>query len=96
MKFECAECGAIFDAEERATIKECVGEFWGAPAYEYWNACPYCKSTEIMEYEACPCCDNCKHLYTEYGCDLCDIHGNTLENQEEECCDDYEPFIETY
>ncbi len=86
------ECGRIFDIDEARTVRECVGEFWGAPAYERWLACPRCKSTDIEEYTLPPCCENCVHIYTEYGCDLCSVHGITLENSETEYCEDYEEY----
>lgn len=90
MLFKCEKCGRISHEDFIIHIKEYMGECFGFPAYETWCACPFCKSTDILEYEAHPCCDNCKHLYTEYGCDFCYIHDIPLENQEEECCDDYE------
>lgn len=46
---KCNDCGRKFD--EPATYSECVGEFWGTPAYENWAICPYCKSDEIEEYD---------------------------------------------
>ena len=35
-----------------------------------------------------PCCHNCGNCYTEYGWDLCKVHGNTLEIMSD-CCDDW-------
>lgn len=48
---KCCNCGAIFPVEDVARIEECVGEFWGAPAFEHWDACPVCKDTDIEDYE---------------------------------------------
>lgn len=45
--FKCEDCGATF--EEVSTYQECVGEYWGAPAYETFGCCPRCKSTEFEE-----------------------------------------------
>ena len=49
--YRCLDCGNIFKAEDAEEIQECVGEFWGMPAYEHWAACPSCKSTELEDYE---------------------------------------------
>lgn len=46
-KYKCYECGAEFD--EPATYRECMGEFWGTPAYEEFDCCPVCKSDDIEE-----------------------------------------------
>lgn len=40
VKYICLECGEIF--EEPDTYTECVGEYWGQPAYEDFADCPYC------------------------------------------------------
>lgn len=45
--WKCHECGEEFD--EPKYYQECVGEFWGAPAYETWVICPHCKSEDIEE-----------------------------------------------
>ena len=49
--YRCLDCGAIFKVEDSLTVEECVGEFWGQPAYERWAACPHCKSTDLEEYK---------------------------------------------
>lgn len=41
-RFSCDYCGATFD--EPVTIRECIGEYWGVPAYETYTACPCCHS----------------------------------------------------
>lgn len=48
----CIDCGKTFEDNETITVQENVGEFWGTPAYETYEACPYCKSTEIEDEEA--------------------------------------------
>lgn len=45
--WKCEDCGKTF--EDPRYYDECVGEYWGAPAYETWAICPYCESTEIEE-----------------------------------------------
>lgn len=50
-RYKCESCGREFDGDEMATVQEHVGDFWGAPAYESWGACPDCKSTDIYELE---------------------------------------------
>lgn len=51
MRYKCESCGHEFEEDEMITVQECVGEFWGVPAYESWGACPRCKSTDIYEVE---------------------------------------------
>lgn len=53
--YRCLDCGNIFKAEDARIVEECVGEFWGAPAYERWDACPECVSTDLEEYEPLEC-----------------------------------------
>lgn len=50
-KLKCYECGAIFNEEDAGEYQECVGEFWGAPAYQTFLCCPHCNSDEIEDYE---------------------------------------------
>ena len=47
MKYKCDDCGEIFDEENCGTRHECVGEFWGAPAYKDFMVCPNCDSEYI-------------------------------------------------
>ena len=49
MKYKCYDCGEIFDEEDADVRSECVGEFWGAPAYMDYNVCPRCGSQDIEE-----------------------------------------------
>ena len=51
MLYKCDDCGCITLDEDLIRIKEYMGECFGFPAYETWDACPNCKSTEIYEYE---------------------------------------------
>lgn len=46
--FRCNYCGKFFD--EPDSYKECMGEFWGAPAYEEFSCCPYCKDTNFEKF----------------------------------------------
>ena len=41
---KCDDCGNTFEAEDLDYYTECVGEFWGSPAYETFYVCPYCGS----------------------------------------------------
>lgn len=45
----CENCRRNFEEWEMATVYEFVGEHFGFPTREEWGACPYCKSTNIME-----------------------------------------------
>lgn len=47
-RYRCGNCGNEFD--EPDIIQECMGEFWGAPAYQTFEVCPYC-GEEIIEEE---------------------------------------------
>lgn len=47
--FQCNECESLF--YEPDTYRECMGEFWGMPAYEEFGCCPVCKSDNYEEVE---------------------------------------------
>jgi len=49
-KLKCCECGLVFNEGEAETRSECVGEFWGAPAYKNYNICPRCRSDFLEDY----------------------------------------------
>lgn len=49
-RLRCLDCDEIFKEEDAETVSELVGEFWGAPAYMKYNACPVCRSTDVEEY----------------------------------------------
>ena len=54
MSFYCNDCGEYFD--NPTTVKESQGEYWGAPAYEAFAACPNCNSIDIEEASRCMVC----------------------------------------
>lgn len=47
----CINCGEIFDYGDAIKRSENVGDFWGSPAYMSYDACPYCSSGELQDYE---------------------------------------------
>ena len=47
--YKCNECGEEFD--EPVSYPECVGEYWGAPAYQSFYMCPCCKSDDFEPAE---------------------------------------------
>lgn len=49
MKYNCNDCGLIFDENEIAMWKESRGEFWGQPCYETMQGCPSCHSGDIEQ-----------------------------------------------
>ena len=53
-KYICQECGACFN--EPGTCCCSQGEFWGAPAYETMDCCPYCGGSfeENLSYDLDP------------------------------------------
>ena len=70
--FYCNDCGAEF--EEPATQYENQGEFWGAPAWEAFGACPCCGSTDYDEMRRCERCGewaNEWYIENVILCDLC-------------------------
>lgn len=81
--FICLDCEAEF--EEPMTYYESQGEYFGAPAWEAFGACPCCGSTEYDEARQCDRCGewivdgeweviNGAHLFL---CDVChdDLFG---------------------
>lgn len=44
----CDECNETFVRPH--VERECIGEYWGSPAYQTFAYCPYCGSTLIREY----------------------------------------------
>lgn len=51
MLYKCDNCGEVCYEEELGSYQECVGEFWGAPAYETFSCCPRCGSDEVYEWD---------------------------------------------
>lgn len=45
--YKCNDCGKRF--EEPKITRESRGEYWGAPCWEMYRACPYCESDDIDE-----------------------------------------------
>lgn len=45
--YRCNDCEATFT--EPDTYKECIGEFWGMPAYQEFGCCPQCGSDDYEE-----------------------------------------------
>lgn len=50
MMMYCHECKNEFDESDMYHYRELVGEFWGAPAYQTYAVCPYCRSDNYDEY----------------------------------------------
>ena len=45
--YKCLDCGSVFDESDIKQVEEYMGECHGAPAFEYWNACPFCESYDV-------------------------------------------------
>lgn len=74
--YVCNDCGMFFEEDMLRINRESVGEFWGAPAYQEYGVCPYCKSTSYSEAEQCEeCGEYCNSLELEYS----------MENESEVC-----------
>lgn len=43
----CYDCKRTTDLPD--TYEECVGEYWGIPAFERFPCCPFCKGTDIED-----------------------------------------------
>lgn len=71
--FICLDCGELF--EEPAVTYENQGEFWGAPAWEAWGACPNCGSTE---YDHAEQCERCGEYFAELEDGLCEFCHDDL------------------
>lgn len=71
----CNDCGAEFETPKLK--RESLGEYWGAPAWEPWGACPNCGSDEI---EAEDHCDMCGEDYKPNGRRYCD-NCKTIVNE---------------
>lgn len=91
MLYKCDNCGEVCYEEELGSYQECVGEFWGAPAYETFSCCPRCGSDEVYEW------DEDKERYlddyfndddaeaeTEYYDELLKEMNETLDYEEDE------------
>ena len=50
-RLKCWNRKRVFNEEDAAVKSECVGEFWGAPAFMDYNACPFCNSDEGDEFD---------------------------------------------
>lgn len=48
---KCCNCGAKLYDYELDSRSDCVGEFWGQPAYMDIPVCPHCRSEELEELE---------------------------------------------
>lgn len=76
--FKCNTCDHEFD--EPRTLYEDQGEFWGAPAWEAFGACPCCGSTDYDEMTQCERCGEwtaTPHYEEIILCDCCfdDLYG---------------------
>lgn len=48
--YRCNDCDCEFDKPD--SYEECVGEFWGQPAYETFYICPGCGSPNYDEVDS--------------------------------------------
>ena len=74
--YKCCDCGREFD--ELCKKTELIGEYLGTPAYEEYNACPYCESDETTELDRCAC-GGYKSI-TENYCNDCENFVNSVVN----------------
>ena len=48
-EYKCNDCECEFNEPE--SYEECMGEFWGTPAYETFYCCPCCGSDAYEEVD---------------------------------------------
>lgn len=48
---KCCKCGEVFDDYEVEQRSEYVAEFWGAPAYQNVDICPFCHSDDLEDID---------------------------------------------
>ena len=86
MKYFCLDCKGSCESNELGSYSECVGEFWGSPAYQSFAVCPYCGSEEIVEAMECKVCGT---VYPEdeiHGA-VCDECLNKYKQDPQRCYD---------
>ena len=52
--YKCLDCGSVFDECEVTQVEDFVGYYGDARAYETWDGCPFCESTNltfVSEYD---------------------------------------------
>lgn len=77
----CLECGKVFEDDEIVHWQECVGEFWGFPAYKTFSGCPSCEGA----YEDAEECENCGKYFALSALDenhLCEYCRKESEDEE--------------
>ena len=47
----CQNCEGIFSEDETGSSSQCVGEYWGTPAYETFSVCPYCGDDSFVDID---------------------------------------------
>ena len=78
LKFICCRCNAVFDPEDADSRSECVGEFWGSPAYDTIDMCPECGSDDLEDleqpYDECDENEDC-----DGNCEECELYRKEQE-----------------
>lgn len=71
MMYKCLGCGHLFEEGEQKTYRECVGEYFGTPAYEEYSGCPICEEA-YEEIEPCKICGGyeTKEVFEDV-CEIC-------------------------
>ena len=71
--YKCLECGNLFEEGEQKRMRECVGEYWGSPAYQEYAVCPCCGGS-YEEISPCKLCGGYESLESgEQYCENCKI-----------------------
>lgn len=71
--YRCEECGHLFEEGEQEHISECVGEYWGSPAYQEYDVCPCCGGS-YETISPCKICGGYENLESgEKYCENCKI-----------------------
>ena len=61
----CTDCWHVFDDDDVARWRECIGECWGRPAYEQVTGCPRCHGDYVEAVE----CKKCGEYAPKYELD---------------------------
>lgn len=85
--YACNNCKHAFRGEDGGTLRDCVGEYMGQPAYLDYLTCPECGCDDLEEAEQC---DGCKEWFHPDA-----VYHTSVGTFCEECTMDiYEEFKE--
>lgn len=60
----CENCGKVFRADDAVSVPGDTFEFWGVSRTETEEACPFCKSTDLADYDEDDAEERCETPYS--------------------------------